>query len=61
MTGLTINLNVRSAHFRYVQHRLDMFFENMGRSECVLDEVMSKCVVEAKAGPRGPNQVIVVK
>ena len=41
--------------------RPDLFFENMGRSECVLDEVMSKCVVEAKAGPEGPNQVIVVK
>ena len=27
----------------------------------VLDEVMSKCVVEAQAGPEGPNQVIVVK
>jgi hypothetical protein len=27
----------------------------------VLDEIMSKCVVEAKAGPEGPNQVIVVK
>ena len=39
----------------------DQFFENMGRSECVLDEVLSKCVVEAKAGTRVPNQVIVVK
>jgi hypothetical protein len=27
----------------------------------VLDEIMSKCVVEAKAGTRVPNQVIVVK
>ena len=39
---------------------LDLFFENMGRSECVLDEVLSKCVVEAKAGPEGPNQELIV-
>ena len=40
--------------------RLDLFFENMGRSER-FRQVLSKCVVEAKAGPEGPNQVIVVK
>ena len=39
---------------------LDLFFENMGRSER-FRQVLSKCVVEAKAGPEGPNQVIVVK
>ena len=36
-----------------------LFFENMGRSER-FRRVMSKCVVEAKAGPEGPNQVSVV-
>ena len=53
---------MNEAHtFRSIRLMPDLFFENMGRSECVLDEVLSKCVVEAKAGTRVPNQVIVVK